>query len=316
MIEKQTRRFKLHIMVVACLICIMGETFPQNLANKNATPETKNLKAFLDSVYSLKSKILSGQVDDSYLQTIINESDGKSPAIMGYDFNNILPRQKTAWNDDDKAIKWVKHKGGIAQFQWHWVSPNGDGDWTSTTFNLSTALADTVNQSYKNIIRDLDTVAGAIKKMQDSGITILWRPLHEAEGGWFWWGMKGKAACQKLWNLMYQRFTYYHKLNNLIWIWNSYAGADNGNWYPGDSVVDIIAYDYPDYSATGSWSKYESLFGKNGKLFGVGEDGTLIDPNILSTQHWLYFLTWAYMISYPKVNSQGEKSNRLGFYCL
>ena len=64
--------------------------------------------------------------------------------------------------------------------------------------------------------------------------------------------------------------------------------------------MDIIAWDYPDYNqTTGSWSQYQQLFGTKNKLFGIAEDGKLIDPNIFENQPWLYFATWAYMIKDP-----------------
>jgi len=266
------------------------------LVNPAATHETVVLKHLLDSLYG--KKIISGQCDDSHLQYIQEVTGGKSPAIMGYDFNGICPSQ-SGNNDAAKAINWVKNMGGIAQFQWHWISPNADGDWKSANFNLGAALADTAGVSYHNMIRDIDLVSAEIKKMQDAGVPILWRPLHEAEGKWFWWGYSGGDACKKLYRLMYERMVNHHHLNNLIWVWNSY-GTDKENWYPGDDVVDIIAWDYPNYSGTNtSWSQYQKLFGSKGKLFGIGEDGKLTDPEILTSQPWLYFLTWAYMVKDP-----------------
>jgi hypothetical protein len=236
-------------------------------------------------------------MDESYLTYLEITTGGKLPAIMGYDFNGICPSQGGN-NDAQKAIKWVKQRGGIVQFNWHWISPNADGDWSTKKFKLAQALADTNSESYKNMIRDMDLVAAQMKIMQDSGIAILWRPLHEAEGAWFWWGMAGGDACIKLYRLMYDRYVNHFKINNLIWVWNSY-GTTKPNWYPGDDMVDIIAWDYPDYSATGSWSQYQQLFGDKGKLFGVGEDGTLTNPDLLETQSWLYFMTWAYMVKDP-----------------
>jgi hypothetical protein len=275
------------------VLILIGSPVRAQLVNPNATPEALALKHLLDSVSG--QKIISGQCDDSYLQYIQDVTGGKSPALMGYDFNGICPSQGGN-NDAAKAIQWVKTMGGIAQFQWHWISPNADGDWSSHNFNLGNALADTAGLSYHNMIRDIDRVSAEMKKMQDSGIAILWRPLHEAEGQWFWWGYSGGDACKQLYRLMYDRMVNVHHLNNLIWIWNSY-GTDKQNWYPGDDVVDIIAWDYPNYSGSNSsWNQYQSLFANNGKLFGIGEDGKLTDPEILASQPWLYFMTWAYMI--------------------
>jgi len=286
-------------LLLPCILSIMFSMtfYGQSLVNPNANAAAIKLKALLDSVYQT-GKIISGQMDDSYL-TYIKNTTGKEPALMGYDFNGICPSQGGN-HDADKAIRWVKYRGGIAQFNWHWISPDGNGDFYTKNFNLANALSDTSSQSYKNILRDIDLVAAECKRMQDSGIAIIWRPLHEAEGKWFWWGMSGGEACKKLYRLMYDRMVNYHGLNNLIWAWTSY-GTTKENWYPGDDVVDLIVYDYPDYSANGSWSQFQSLFGNKGKLFGIGEDGKLINPDILSSQPWLYFMTWAYMVKDPSM---------------
>ena len=265
--------------------------------NFNATENKGSLLKYLNDIYG--KKIISGQMDDKYLAYIIETTGGKSPAMMGYDFNGICPSQGGN-NDAAKAINWVKIKGGIAQFQWHWISPNADGDFYSHAFNLGNALNDTTSSSYKNMIRDIDLVAGEMKKMKEAGVPILWRPLHEAEGKWFWWGYSGGEACKKLYRLMYDRMVNKFKLDNLIWVWTSY-GKTKENWYPGDDVVDMIVWDYPDYSTAGSWSQYQQMFGGKGKMFGIGEDGKLTDPAILTSQGWLYFMTWAYMVQDPSV---------------
>ncbi len=286
------------ITLVLTSLLFRTETANAQLYNpKSTAAENKaTLVKYLHDIYG--KKIISGQVDDKYLPYIISTTGGKSPAMMGYDFNGICPSQ-SGNQDAAKAIDWVKNKGGIVQFQWHWISPNADGDFYSHAFNLGNAMKDTNSTSYKNMIRDIDLVAGAIKKMKDAGVPILWRPLHEAEGKWFWWGYSGGDACKKLYRLMYDRMVNKYKLDNLIWVWNSY-GTTKENWYPGDDVVDIIAWDYPDYNPnTGSWSQYQQMFGSKGKMFGIGEDGKLTDPKVLSTQGWLYFLTWAYMVQDP-----------------
>jgi hypothetical protein len=279
-------------LLIPALLLAPSAAQSQDLVNPNATAEAKKLKHLLDSVYG--KKIISGQMDDKYLKYIEDATGGKAPAMMGYDFNGICPSQGGNV-DAAKAIDWVKNKGGIAQFQWHWISPNADGDFYTKNFKLDQALADENSDSYKNMLRDIDLVAGELKKLQDAGVPILWRPLHEAEGKWFWWGMAGGDACKKLYRLMYDRYVNHFGLNNLIWVWNSY-GTEKENWYPGDDVVDIIAWDYPNYTQTSSWKQYQQLFDGKGKLYAVGEDSKLLNPDIITTQPWLYFLTWAYMI--------------------
>lgn len=141
-------------------------------------------------------------------------------------------------------------KGGIISVLWHWNAPTGlydteeqrwwSGFYTSATdFDVETALSDTTNANYTLIIRDIDAIAVELKRLEEEGVPVLFRPLHEAEGGWFWWGAKGPEACLKLWSLLHERLTGHHGINNLIWVWNSVSP----DWYPGDDLVDVVSAD-------------------------------------------------------------------------
>ena len=70
------------------------------------------------------------------------------------------------------------------------------------------------------ILRDIDSIATALKPLAEQDIPVLWRPLPEAGGGWYWWGADGAASYRWLWNLLWHRMTDYHQLHNLIWVWN------------------------------------------------------------------------------------------------
>lgn len=302
-----TRRFRpqlsKRLLISLALLLCDGALHAQAPVNADATPEARSLLAFLHDVYG--EKIISGQCNERWLPLIMQKT-GEQPALLALDFDGVTPSQ--GGNDGaETAIDWVKNKGGIVQFQWHWISPNGDGDYygSPVKFDLAAALANPEGQSYKNMIRDIDLVAAEIKKMQDEGVPLLWRPLHESEGKWFWWGMSGKDATIALYRLMYDRFTNHHKLNNIIWIWNSY-GDNKGNWYPGDDVCDIIAYDYEEWD---SWSDFQTLFGGKGKLFGLAEVGRLPAPEAFAQRPWSFFICWDYMIqdpAEPNIDPQGR----------
>jgi len=272
-------------------------TLKQILCDVNANDKTKSLMMFLNEIYG--KNILSGQVNQSWLP-LIQKKTGDQPAILGLDFDGICPSQGGN-NSADVAIDWVKNKGGIVAYQWHWISPDANGDYYGkpAAFDLAGALNNPTGQSYKNMLRDIDLVATQIKKMQDAGVPIIWRPLHESEGGWFWWGMAGKDNLIKLYRLMYDRFTNYHQLHNIIWLWNSYGGAKKGNWYPGDDVCDLIAWDYENSDGLDSWALYQSNFGTKGKLWALAEVGKMPDPANFAARPWLFFNCWDYMIQDP-----------------
>lgn len=123
--------------------------------------------------------------------------------IQGFDMQNYSPHNPWyGWKpaDDgtiDKAISWYfsTNKKGIISFQWHWFSPMGGQERTSTfytnntNFNLSKAIVSGTDENLATL-RDIDAIAVQLKRLQSQNIPVLWRPLHEAGGKWFWWGSK------------------------------------------------------------------------------------------------------------------------------
>lgn len=282
-------------MFLTCLAATLlnpGTAPTRPLVTPNPTVEARRVWHLLQREYG--RRIFSGQCDDKYLPFIKATTGGKEPAIMGYDFNGVPPSQGTN-RDVPKAIAWAQ-RGGLVTFQWHWISPNADGDFYTDKYDLAKALANPTGSDYVHLIRDMDLVAEELKKLQAADVPVLWRPLHEAEGKWFWWGKAGGDACRQLYRLMYDRYTKKHGLRNLIWVWTSY-GKEKENWYPGDDVVDLIVRDYESPTA---WNEFQELFGNKGIMFGLGEEGKLPDPDQFSARPWLYFLTWAYMIEDPE----------------
>lgn len=280
------------------------------LINPNATPEAKALMNFLVDNYG--KYILSGQQEfpSKFIRFLdvdrVYNLTGKKPAVLGLDFMEYSPsrvERGASSRETEKAIMW-HNQGGIVAFTWHWNAPQGlekDGQpwWRgfyteATTFDLAYALKNPDSEDYRLLLRDIDAIAAQLKILQENKVPVLWRPLHEAEGGWFWWGAKGPGPCIELWKLMYERLTNDHGLNNLIWVWNSVAE----HWYPGDEWVDIVSYD--SYTGRKNYSpvhdKFEQLINLTGhtKLIALGENGAIPDPDLLQeyNAHWSWFITW------------------------
>jgi mannan endo-1,4-beta-mannosidase len=96
--------------------------------------------------------------------------------------------------------------------------------------------------------RKLEGVTSLLRYYQSQGIPIIWRPLHEASGRWFWWGSEDGAAYKKLYIYMFEYFRE-AGIHNLLWVWTSQL--DDEDWYPGDEYVDIVARDgYPQNNTT------------------------------------------------------------------
>jgi mannan endo-1,4-beta-mannosidase len=288
------------------------------LTDPQATPQAKSLMTYLAANYG--KDILSGQQDAAHEQWL-EANVGKAPAIEGLDMMDYSPsrvERGTVGQDTDNALAWDA-RGGIVSFCWHWNAPTGlidqpGKEWwrgfytDSTTFDLAAALADPSGADYQLLLRDIDAIAVQLKRLQDAGVPVLWRPLHEAEGGWFWWGAKGPEPAKALYRLMHDRLTRVDGLHNLVWVWNSVDPA----WYPGDDVVDVVSADsYPAAGDHGpvavTYDRELSLTGDT-KVATLSEVGTVPDPDLLRAYRadWSYFVAWA-------GSEQDGSSNSLDF---
>jgi mannan endo-1,4-beta-mannosidase len=283
------------------------------LTDTHASPEARRLMAYLRSVYGKKT--LSGQYDESE-SAWVKKQTGMTPAILGCDLMDFSPsRIEHGSKPGDAVDGWIESalRGQILTISWHWNAPahlvdkivkdaNGntvDESWykgfytNASTFDVAQALADPSSQDYKLILRDIDAIAIQLKKLSDAHIPVLWRPLHEAEGGWFWWGAKGPEPYKKLYRLLFDRLTNLHGLHNLIWVHNSVNPA----WYPGDDVVDIQSTDqYPSDHTDPLSSTWDDLFTRfNGnKPVALAEfPGAPDVPRMFRFGvRFLYFVSW------------------------
>jgi mannan endo-1,4-beta-mannosidase len=305
----------------------------KNLVNANANEAAKKMFAFMQEKFQNKiiSGVMTADVlnnntngalalnDQPEVKHIRSNSGNKTPALVGFDFMHGTGKE---YNDNNGGwnlhytnatialAKELYQKGGIPHYCWHWrdplkndkgfYSPNSNGS-DKTTFDLTKACASTScaawntnSNEYKGMVEDIDKVADYLKELQTAGVAVLWRPVHEASGGWFWWGAKGAAAFKLLYELIYSRLTTHHGLNNLIWVWNS-EGADP-DWYPGDNRVDIIGRDtYVDNhgSLIGEFEKLKNLFGTK-KMIALSENGPVPYPANLVDDNagWSFFMPW------------------------
>jgi len=281
-----------------------------SLVDTNANEATQSLYQFLYSQFG--KKIISGQTNDYYAN--IKTITGKSPVLrvgdlqhftQGYAYLWQNGGHTFGWHDDGSVtslINWYNstEKKGILSFQWHWHSPTGGQPGTNTfytnqtTFDVTKAVQPGTAE-YGYIIRDIDSIATQLKKLQDANIPVLWRPLHEAGGGWFWWGAKGAVPCKALYNIIFDRLKNYHQLHNLIWVWST----PETDWYPGNDKVDIIGYDsYPGAYNYGTQKNiFDILFKltKGEKLIAMSENGPIPDPGECLTLDapWSYFMSWS-----------------------
>ncbi len=283
---------------------------PDKLVSKQASESTIRLFEFLKSIYGKKH--LSGQqylLRDELEDLVYYPLTNKLPAVRGYDFMGVSSCKKT---DDqvDRAIEWATKCGGIVTMCWHWYAPTDMDDYSKgssfyyettsynhkTSFDISRAVTEGTKE-YDFIIKEIDMVSAELKRMAELDIPILWRPLHEANGNWFWWGNHNdehREAYKKLWYIIFDRMENYHKLPNLIWVWN---GQDkcmdvNPNTYDiyGDDIYSQLPYDHT--SQKDRYTYGESI--ANGKMLTLSECGYIPHPDEMKKDDvkWLWWLPW------------------------
>lgn len=232
------------------------------LSNKDSDYNAKALYQYLCESYG--KQVLLGQHDTigtSAETDMIYKTTGKYPAIRFGDL--MLATEKDSITTDTEmniAMDWASNDG-IVGYMWHWAAPDDKREYYAdqTDFDIKKAVTKEniaqlsledikklqkdgkVSKECVAVVQDIDTVSEKLSTLRDEGIAVLWRPLHEASNGDFWWG-NDKEAYKWLWKLMYERQTKYHKLNNLIWVWS----AQNADWYVGDQYCDVLSCDVYD----------------------------------------------------------------------
>ena len=297
--------------------------------NAQNNPETMKVWNYLKEGYG--KQIISAQQQMNLQQVFEDKVYYNAledlPAMKGFDF--IFA---TGDNPDrgfvDAALEWGQESGGLVTFCWHWNVPRDvDHQDQGRAFYMDKDGVKIVNwnarnatipgtKEYEVAVHDIDLVASYMQELEAAGITVLWRPLHEASGSWFWWGMQPDIdrdavrdgtydTFQRLWYMIYDRFENYHKLSNIIWVWNGQAKF---------LQVDPNAYDisgidvYPNSEDHSPLAKsYESLKGytHEGKMLALSECGYIPDPQQCVDEDimWLYYMPWNGEFIYEPVSS-------------
>lgn len=282
------------------------------LVSESATPEALNVYHFLRDNYG--RKILSGtmatRVWNAHEAEWIYNKTGKYPALYGFDLMDIADTSVYA-DLTPVADCWQKHS--LVHLMWHWSVPDDPDDETlsfyvnqpnfQTSFNINRAVTPGTWE-YSVVMADLDKAANVLLRLQERHIPVLWRPLHEAAGGWFWWGAHGAEPLKKLWILMFDHFKA-KGIHNLIWIWTEQPGTRY--WYPGDDYVDIIGCDiYERNNNTVLLNQFNELRRNHpGKIITLSECGKVPNLNYQwnTGLRWSFFMPW---YDYDRTNDMTE----------
>ena len=110
------------------------------------------------------------------------------------------------------------------------------------------SLLDLASVAHTNWMEELDYLAAGLQELKAAHVVVLWRPFHEMNGDWFWWGGKDPATFIKVWRHMFDYFSQTKGLDNLLWVYGPNHGKKTATYYPGDAYVDLVGLDaYTDF---------------------------------------------------------------------
>lgn len=172
----------------------------------------------------------------------------------------------------------------------------GEGYEASQTYTSIDSCFTPGTDEYDDFWFELDRKADQLVKLRDAHVPVIWRPFHELNGGWFWWGMEGPEQFKRLWTTMYNYFVVDRGLNNLIWVL-CYTSDANPAWYPGDEYVDIVGCDTYDGGAGSHIEMFdgaESVIPEINDPVCYHECGVPPDPDLCieDSAIWSWWMQW------------------------
>lgn len=294
----------------------------QALVDDKAIPEVKELHQYLTDI--APKHVLVGQQDataygigwfgkqyfDQYDKSDMKDVVGSHPALYGWDMEGVGGGKQAypeAYGKNrerlKRLIKTAYVRGGINTVSWHMHNPKTLGKYTDTTRVVSDILpGGSLHEDYKKI---LDAAAKFFNDLK--GIPLIFRPFHEHNGGWFWWG-KGhcsEAEYIQLWQFTIEYLRDVKDVHNLLYAFSPDAQFINKKEdylyrYPGDDYVDILGLDnYQDVKKAETRGAYikkleylTQAARQKGKIAALTETGL----NTINVDEWFYhfFLTIQY----------------------
>ncbi|MBQ8207225.1 MAG: hypothetical protein IJZ89_00625 [Clostridia bacterium] len=230
-------------------------------------------RSYEDSRYILMGEQLMGGMDmpNDMFARYRKATGGKLPAVLGIDLACYgLDLQKVGegskkWNEMLDQITDFAEQGGIVTASSHFANPIPDPEARALCRGVFGGADKwdemlTEGTELNKIIKDELILDGKfLKALGERGVTVLWRPLHEANGGWFWFCARSTKKMdwldgeylRRFWRYIYKLYTDEMKLDNLVWIYSPNVSANSSNgtrdvlyYYPGDEYCDMVGVDW------------------------------------------------------------------------
>jgi mannan endo-1,4-beta-mannosidase len=233
-------------------------------ADKNATVETKNL---LKNLKKLTSKgIMFGHQDDLLYGVGWQNEDGQSdvrkvcgdyPAVYGWELGHLelgdsYSLDSVPFDAIRQHIKEVYARGGVNTISWHFNNPlTGGTAWDNSSAEVVKSIlpGGSKHDLFKTWMDRFTNFITSLKDEKGVVIPIIFRPLHEHTGSWFWWGQNQCSTTDfiTLWHFMVDYLRDVKNIHNLLYCYSASDGfntvAEYSERYPGNNYIDMVGFD-------------------------------------------------------------------------
>ena len=318
---------KMIIPLFVTLSSALSPVWGKGTEAKPVTPGASvEAKALLETLYTISGHYtLTGQHNYPNIKSrnteFATKYTGKVPAVFSSDLGHSKAGDADSYLARPDIVQEAirQHQlGAVVTLCWHAVPPTADEPVTfqqlpnSDPKNLKSVQGKLLDEQFKDLLTpgtalyqkwcsQVDAIAVFLKQLQDAHVPVLWRPYHEMNGDWFWWGGRtGEYSTLALYRQLFDRLVNHHQLKNLIWVWSmdrvSKPGMEHAKFFPGIEFVDVLARDV--YGNDFAQSYYDSLIAlSQGKPVTLAEVGNPPALEVLEKQpNWTYYVTWAGMV--------------------
>ena len=230
--------------------------------DRQATKETVNLYKNLKKL--LKKGVMFGHQDDVAYGVNWKYEEGRSdvkdvtgdyPAVYGFELGHLEADQpvnldSVPFDKMKELIRSAYERGGVITISWHLNNPlTGKTAWDPAAGTVASILpGGDKNDTYQVWLNNVAEFMLSLKGSKGEQIPVIFRPFHELNGSWFWWGKNHCTPEQfkQLWKstVSYLRDT--KKVHNLLYAFNTDRFSSKDEYlerYPGDEWVDVIGFD-------------------------------------------------------------------------
>ncbi|GMN06788.1 glycosyl hydrolase [Croceitalea sp. MTPC5] len=298
------------IFVMSCKSTLLTNSTTVNVTDPNADESAKHLMLRIREIpksgYAFGHQDATAygmgwKNDGTRYKSDVAEVSGDFPAVYGFEIGHIELGHRQNLDSVDfnlmtRLIQKAHKSGGIISISWHPDNPvTNKSAWDPSPAVAEILEGGLMHPKYQAWVAKVADFMHGLKTQTGKPIPIVFRPFHEMNGSWFWWGRKSctPKEFQLLWRQTYELLTNTYNVHNLLYCYSTDVVKNEKEYlkfYPGDDYVDILGIDLYHKNSTERYIELLkdnlSLLSKIGKFknkpFAMTEGGL----NMVPVEDW------------------------------